>query len=111
MSEGLRRRFNDLSEAFQRLQPALAALVTRAEGDAQRATRPPCVERSPLTWNRHARPLPPLVTNLRILRLYGCYLGDDGLGPLMDGLAVNTHLQELDCEARLARCTQASLEL
>ena len=35
--------------------------------------------------------------NLRTLRLHCCDLGDEGLAPLLDGLAANTHLRELDC--------------
>jgi hypothetical protein len=35
--------------------------------------------------------------NLRIVRVYNCHLGDEGLAPLLDGLAVNTHLHELMC--------------
>jgi hypothetical protein len=36
--------------------------------------------------------------SLRTLRLQCCGLGDEGLAPLLDGLAANTHLRELDCE-------------
>jgi hypothetical protein len=35
--------------------------------------------------------------SLRALRVYGCRLGDEGLAPLLNGLAANTHLLELDC--------------
>jgi hypothetical protein len=33
---------------------------------------------------------------LHILGLFSCALGDEGLGPLVDALAGNTHLRELD---------------
>jgi hypothetical protein len=36
--------------------------------------------------------------SLRILRVSDCALGDEALAPLLDGLAVNTHLRELDCQ-------------
>jgi len=35
--------------------------------------------------------------SLRTLRVTDCQLGDEGVGPLLDGLAANTHLRELDC--------------
>ena len=35
--------------------------------------------------------------NLHTLRVDHCHLGDEGLAPLLDGLAANTHLRELDC--------------
>ena len=35
--------------------------------------------------------------SLRALLVYGCFLGDEGLGALLDGLAVNTHLRTLQC--------------
>ena len=35
--------------------------------------------------------------SLRVLRVNDCQLGDNGLGWLLDGLANNTHLRELDC--------------
>jgi hypothetical protein len=35
--------------------------------------------------------------SLRMLRVNDCQLGDNGLGPLLDGLADNTHLLHLDC--------------
>jgi len=35
--------------------------------------------------------------NLRTLNVNACGLGDDGLAPLLDGLAANTHLRWLDC--------------
>ena len=35
--------------------------------------------------------------NLRTLRVNGCWLGDEGLAPVLDGLAANTHLRELNC--------------
>jgi hypothetical protein len=31
------------------------------------------------------------------LDVKGCFLGDIGLGPLLDALAANTHLTKLDC--------------
>jgi hypothetical protein len=34
---------------------------------------------------------------LRTLNVNDCGLGDDGLAPLLDGLAANTHLRWLDC--------------
>jgi hypothetical protein len=34
--------------------------------------------------------------NLRTLIVYSCHLGDEGMAALLDGLAVNTHLRELD---------------
>jgi hypothetical protein len=42
-----------------------------------------------------------LRANLPSLRRLGvscCELGDEGLAPLLDGLAANTHLRELDCK-------------
>ena len=36
--------------------------------------------------------------SLRILSISLCNLGDDGLGPLLDGLASNTHLRTLYCD-------------
>ena len=35
--------------------------------------------------------------NLRILCVNLCQLGDEGVAPLLDGLAVNMHLRELHC--------------
>ena len=35
--------------------------------------------------------------SLRFLDVQSCHLGDEGLGPLLDGLAANTHLRRLDC--------------
>ena len=35
--------------------------------------------------------------SLRTLRAQGCHLGDEGMVPLLVGLALNTHLRELDC--------------
>ena len=35
--------------------------------------------------------------NLRILHVDECRLGDEGMAPLLDGLATNTHLCKLDC--------------
>ena len=35
--------------------------------------------------------------SLRMLHVLGCHLGDEGLAPLLDGLAANTHLRELRC--------------
>ena len=35
--------------------------------------------------------------SLHILRVAFCDLGDEGLAPILDGLAANTHLRELDC--------------
>ena len=35
--------------------------------------------------------------SLRTLDLFNCQLGDEGLAPLLDGLAANTHLRELNC--------------
>jgi hypothetical protein len=35
--------------------------------------------------------------SLRTLRVTACGLGDEGVGPLLDGLAANTHLRELNC--------------
>jgi hypothetical protein len=35
--------------------------------------------------------------SLRTLRVTACGLGDEALAPLLDGLAANTHLRELDC--------------
>ena len=35
--------------------------------------------------------------SLRTLRVDACQLGDEGLAPLLDGLAANTHLRLLDC--------------
>ncbi len=34
---------------------------------------------------------------LKILIVSNCALGDEGLGPLVDALAANTHLQDLNC--------------
>jgi hypothetical protein len=34
---------------------------------------------------------------LKVLAVPRCALGDEGLGPLVDALAANTHLRELDC--------------
>jgi hypothetical protein len=36
---------------------------------------------------------------LQLLDVSSCELGDDGLGPLVDALAINTHLRTLECEA------------
>jgi hypothetical protein len=36
--------------------------------------------------------------SLHNLYITNCLLGDHGLGPLLDGLAVNTHLRMLDCD-------------
>jgi hypothetical protein len=36
---------------------------------------------------------------LEVLDIPACSLGDEGLGPLVDALAGNTHLQELDCSS------------
>ena len=36
--------------------------------------------------------------SLRGLRVKRCVLGDDGLAPLLEGLAANTHLRELHCK-------------
>jgi hypothetical protein len=36
--------------------------------------------------------------SVRKLNVCGCVLGDVGLAPLLDGLAANTHLRELDCQ-------------
>ena len=35
--------------------------------------------------------------SLRALRVGYCNLGDEGLAPILDGLAANTHLRELSC--------------
>ena len=35
--------------------------------------------------------------SLRTILLLGCRLGDEGMAPVLDGLAANTHLRELDC--------------
>jgi hypothetical protein len=35
--------------------------------------------------------------SLRTLNVDECELGDEGLAPLLDGLAANTHLRELEC--------------
>jgi hypothetical protein len=35
--------------------------------------------------------------SLHTLHVNFCLLGDEGLAPLLDGLAANTHLRELDC--------------
>jgi hypothetical protein len=35
--------------------------------------------------------------SLRFLRLLDCHLGDEGVAPLLDGLAANTHLRHLHC--------------
>ena len=35
--------------------------------------------------------------SLRTLCVHSCGLGDEGLAPLLDGLAANTHLRELEC--------------
>jgi hypothetical protein len=35
--------------------------------------------------------------SLRTLIVDNCHLGDEGLAPLLDGLAANTHLRELEC--------------
>ena len=35
--------------------------------------------------------------SLRTLRVNRCLLGDEGLAPLLDGLAANTHLRTLQC--------------
>jgi hypothetical protein len=35
--------------------------------------------------------------SFRSLRLYFCHLGDDGLAPMLDGFAANTHLHVLGC--------------
>jgi hypothetical protein len=40
--------------------------------------------------------------SLRILSVAFCNLGDEGLAPLLDGLAANTHLHELHCERNRA---------
>ncbi len=37
--------------------------------------------------------------SLRTLDVRQCQLGDEGLAPLLDGLAANTHLRELDCSS------------
>ena len=37
--------------------------------------------------------------SLHTLSVSFCHLGDEGLGPLLDGLAANTHLRRLDCDA------------
>jgi tRNA pseudouridine-54 N-methylase len=34
---------------------------------------------------------------LQFLNVTGCALGDEGLGPLVDALAANTHMQDLNC--------------
>jgi hypothetical protein len=34
---------------------------------------------------------------LHTLGVVACQLGDEGMEPLLDGLAANTHLRELDC--------------
>jgi Ran GTPase-activating protein (RanGAP) involved in mRNA processing and transport len=34
---------------------------------------------------------------LTMLNVSSCALGDEGLGPLVDALAANTHLQTLNC--------------
>jgi hypothetical protein len=42
-----------------------------------------------------------LAANLPSLHTLGvdcCYLGDEGMAPLLDGLAANTHLRTLDCQ-------------
>jgi hypothetical protein len=36
--------------------------------------------------------------SVRTLIVDNCHLGDEGLAPLLDGLAANTHLRELDCK-------------
>lgn len=36
--------------------------------------------------------------SLRTLRVAACNLGDEGLAPLLAGLAANTHLRKLDCD-------------
>ena len=36
--------------------------------------------------------------SFRTLRVDDCDLGDEGFAPLLDGLASNTHLRELDCQ-------------
>ena len=43
--------------------------------------------------------------NLRIVVVSNCCLGDEGLAPLLDGLAANTHLIDLECQEgnRLSR--------
>ena len=35
--------------------------------------------------------------SLRVLHVFSCHFGDESLAPLLDGLAANTHLRELDC--------------
>ncbi len=35
--------------------------------------------------------------SLRTLSVHECFLTDEGMAPLLDGLAANTHLRELDC--------------
>jgi hypothetical protein len=35
--------------------------------------------------------------SLHTLRATACNLGDEGVAALLDGLAANTHLRELDC--------------
>ena len=37
--------------------------------------------------------------NLRTVCVHNCHLGDEGLAPLLDGLAANTHLREVQCNA------------
>ena len=39
--------------------------------------------------------------SLRLLHVNFCGLGDEGLAPLLDGLATNTHLRKLNCEINL----------
>ena len=36
--------------------------------------------------------------SLRVLLVWDCRLGDEGMAALLDGLAANTHLRELNCE-------------
>jgi hypothetical protein len=36
--------------------------------------------------------------SLRFLCVERCYLGAEGLAPMLDGLAANTHLRELECD-------------
>ena len=36
--------------------------------------------------------------SLRTLSVHSCTLGDEGLAPVLDGLAANTHLRVLDCQ-------------
>ena len=37
------------------------------------------------------------LSSLRTLNVNGCYLGDEGLAPLLEGLEANTHLRKLNC--------------